>query len=84
MSIAKQAPQPEQSHAEASVTVSLAPPPPTSFGLHIDMHLSVPQSDVLRRIAMAMDAKQERLANGLRVTNPTHALKRLLELVGER
>ena len=58
-------------------------PPPAQFMLHIDTKLDSKQSTVLRRIARELDCQGAKLANGLRVTETTHALKWLIENIGK-
>ena len=53
--------------------------PPSEFCVHIDTRLDSRQSTTLRRIASQLDRSQATLANGQRITHPTHAVKYLLE-----
>jgi hypothetical protein len=64
---------------EASVTLPLCEDLPSEFGIHIDTDIPPPAATTLRRIAIALDRRQATLASGVRVTNPTQALRYLLE-----
>ncbi len=64
-----------------SIEVPVAEVPEATWGLHINTHLTVEQSDALRRITAALDERLTRLANGRRVINPGDALKYLLERI---
>lgn len=69
-----------QSPVVVLLEVPIAPEfPPTEFCVHIDTRLDSRQSTTLRRIAEELDRQQATLANGQRVTHPTHAVKYLLE-----
>jgi hypothetical protein len=63
------------------IEVPLSEVPPATWGLHINTHLSIEQSHVLRGITAALDDRLARLSNGRRVINPCDALKYLLEQV---
>jgi hypothetical protein len=63
------------------IEVPVAEVPLATWGLHVNTHLTLEQSNVLRRITAALDGQLARLANGQRVVNPCGALKYLLEQV---
>ena len=63
--------------------VPLADAPPADWSLHINTHLTPPQSLTLRRITAALDEQLAKLSNGQRVVNACGALKYLLERIGE-
>jgi hypothetical protein len=66
------------------ITVPLAAVPPATWGLHINTHLTIEQSNTLRRLTAAFDGQLARLANGRRVVNSCDALKYLLEQVRQQ
>ncbi len=57
--------------------------PPSEFGVHIDVHLSVSQSTAIRRVAAQLDRRQATLKNGKRVVNVSDAVKYLMEAIAE-
>lgn len=70
----------KQEIEELTVSFPIDPTPlPSEFGVHLDARLSVPQSTVLRRVALALDRSGAALANGQRITNITGAVRYLLE-----
>jgi hypothetical protein len=76
--------KPEEAELVAEVTVPICECVPSEFGLHIDTDIPPPAATTLRRIAMALDRRQAKLASGIRVTNPTQALRYLLEQMSIR
>lgn len=73
-------PQPSPAAADVVlIELPVADVPIVTWGLHINAHLTPDQSLALRRLTQALDSKQISLANGERVTKPTHALKWVLE-----
>lgn len=58
-------------------------PPPTEFSLHLDVRLDLAQSTALRRVARALDLADAHLRNGVRVVQPTQAVRYLLERLAE-
>ncbi len=66
---------------EASVLIELptAEVALTTWGLHINVHLTPKQSCALRRMAAGLDRAQARLENGQRVVSHNDAFKFLLE-----
>jgi hypothetical protein len=78
------APSPPAVPLEASVTLPLCEDLPSEFGIHIDTDIPPPAATTLRRIAIALDRRQATLVSGVRVTNPTQALRYLLEQMSIR
>lgn len=70
---------------EAAIVLKLplGPPPPTSFGLHLDMRLSADASNALRRVAIAYDQRQATLKNGRRIVGANDALRKILEEIAD-
>ena len=56
-------------------------PLPREFTIHIDTRLSVEQSTAARRLALALDRRGARLANGQRITSAVQAVRYLLEAI---
>ena len=48
---------------------------------HLDMHLSQPQAETLRRVLSALNGRNERLSDGRHVTTRTDVVRWLLERV---
>lgn len=65
------------------IEVPIAEVPPTTWGLHINTHLTLEQSHALRRVTAALDRRLATLSNGQRVVNACGALKYLLEKIDE-
>lgn len=65
----------------AAIEIPIGETPPSEFALHIDTRLSVNQSTTLRRLADALDRQNATLEGGRRVTNPTGAMRWLIEQV---
>ncbi len=63
------------------IEVPIAEVPPTTWGQHINTHLSPEQSHALRQVTAALDQQLARLSTGRRVVNPCDAFKYLLEQV---
>jgi hypothetical protein len=63
------------------IEVPIAEVLPATWGLHINTHLTLEQSHVLRRITSALDGQLARLSNGRRVVSHCDGLKYLLEQV---
>ncbi len=63
------------------IEVPVADVPEATWGLHINTHLTVDQSNWLRRVTAALDRRLARLSNGRRVVNPCDALKYLVEQI---
>lgn len=62
------------------IPIAPAESPEANWGLHIDTHLTPPQSNVLRRMTQRLDQERATLVSGKRVTSATDAVKYLLEL----
>ena len=43
------------------------------FGLHLDVKVRVPIANALRKVAVAIDKQQAKLAGGKRITEPSQA-----------
>jgi len=57
--------------------------PVATFRLHLDIGLSGAPATALRRLAVALDKRNERLAGGKRCVNTNDAVRWLLEQIAE-
>lgn len=53
-----------------------------TFPLHVDLRLTINQSNSLRRVAAALDRRHARLASGKPVYGPNDTVRYLLEQIG--
>lgn len=65
------------------IEVPVAERCPTGFQIHVDLTVNGESAMLLRRIAKAYDRRQATLKNGTRVVNPTTALRKMLEDIGD-
>lgn len=55
-----------------------------SWAVHINTQLTPEQSNALRKLASALDKHQATTKNGQRVTNPSGAIRWMLEQIAEQ
>lgn len=67
----------------AMVEIPVSERCPTGFQIHVDLTVNGEAAMTLRRIAKAYDRQQATLKNGTRVVNPTTALRKILEEIGD-
>lgn len=77
-------PEPTFSGETVLLEVPLGSPPATDFPVHVDRKFTRRQARALRRLTASLDARQERLENGRRVTSCGDALSWLLERISPK